>query len=228
MKHLKQYEDFSGSENNEMSEDLNFENSIWEDQEETLTPGERRALSRGLDIMTEEQAAVCYLFAKDKSNMIYNAMGSTGMGYNPLKNEDLAGAIGMKYPSFLYAVKKFRILLNKEEQGEQSLYPKITDFFDSFYSMTDQEVAEIAKGAFTEEAMQKGEEYKSGAMQKQAQKSLKDVNFTGAIRQYYRGIFSIYQQKGLSIPDVKDKAIRLTASKMEITPQEVMKAIENL
>ena len=116
--------------------------------------------------------------------------------------------------------------MNKEEQGEQSLYPKITDFFEDFYMMTDQEVADIAKGAFTEEAMQKGEEYKSDSMQKQSQKTLKDTNYLGAIRQYYRGILSIYQQRGLSVPEAASKAAKLTAEKMGITPQEVIKVID--
>jgi len=80
---------------------------------EKLTNGEKIALSKGLDLLTDSQAAVCYLYAKDLSHKIFS---KATQGYvipdyvSHSAKLNTADSIGLKDQSFMRAVKKFRIL----------------------------------------------------------------------------------------------------------------------
>lgn len=228
MKYLKTFESFDFNLNEEISESLYIQR-IYEEyaaefeamETENLTSGEKAALSRGMDLMTEEQAAVAYLLACEKSRLIWEAMGVVGLPKTPLSAEELAKQIGMKILSFLYAVKKFRILMGKEEQGEQAIYDKLIKFFNKFDMMSPEAVASIAQGAFTPEAAEKGATYAEDFYKAKEMKGLDKRKMEAQIRSDVNSYIRGFEKLGYSYPDAKRKAINKVANETQIPAAKV-------
>lgn len=212
----------------------NFDPTMPEDS--GLSSGEKAALDKGLELLTMEQAAVCYLYAKELYSEIYRAMvGSEEFAPTEFRTEnpdDLSILIGMKRRSFDYAVSKMKILLGIIPQGTQTIYPKIVSFFDQFSEMSKDGVISVASKAFTPEAIEKGKAFKYQLDSSKAQKSIMDKNknlfIRDAYRAYYRmamGKMDDYQAKAKAI----EKTIqRLGSAGIVTTPGEIRKVIETM
>ena len=217
MKNLLLYEQFSTEENPITDE---------------LTSGEKAALSKGLELMTLEQSAVCYLFAKEKYNLIDQAMKSSPdyvpTAYKTYDTKDLSALIGMKIGSFNYEVKKFRILLGMEERGEQNIYEKIKRFFAELAELTQEELVKLASGAFTEDALRRGESFRTGEELEKKRRSTEQTKEIFKVKDYYRSLLSMYMDK-MSLPysDADQKAIRATALKLNLDNKSVEKIVKS-
>jgi len=217
MKNLFLYEEFSPNENPVTGE---------------LTSGEKAALSKGLELMTLEQAAVCYLFAKEKYDLVDRAIrsssGYTYSSYKTYDSKDLSTLIGMKIGSFTYAVKKFRILLGLEERGEQNIYEKIKKFFDELVELTLEDLTQLASGAFTEESLRKGESFRTGEELDKKRRSIEQTREIFKVKDYYKSLLSMYMDRmSLSYPEASQKAIKSTASKLNLDYKNVEKIVKS-
>jgi hypothetical protein len=228
MKYLKTFEGFDFNLDGEISESLYIQR-LYEEYEaefesmdnDGLTPGERAALSRGMDLMSEEQAAVAYLLAADKSRLIWEAMGVVGLSKTPISAEELSKQIGMKILSFLYAVKKFRIMMGKEDQKGQAIYDKIIKFFNKFDMMTPEAVASIAQGAFTPEAAERGAGYAEDFYKAKEMKGMDKRKMEFDIRSDVNSFANSFAKLGYPYPDAKKKAIARVAKERNLSPMKV-------
>lgn len=191
---------------------------------EELTKGEKAALARGEDLLTDAQAAVCYLYAKDQSHKIF----SSGKGsvisdaISSAQKNDVADSIGLKSASFTRAVKKMRILLGKEEQGEEHLYPKLEKLFTHFEDMKTEEIVDLARSAFTEDAAAKGETYKKQRLDKQAAEKKRDAKLVQDVRDVFKGLYNYFVNgKKMSAADARAKATEQVQKKFDISAKEV-------
>lgn len=198
-----------------------------------LSSGEKAALEKGLEILTIEQAAVCYLYAKGLQNEIYRAMTTADeyspSGYRTDTPDDLSLLIGIKRRSFDFAVTKMKILLGLIDQGNQAIYPKILDFFNEFEEIGPSAVAEIAKNAFTPEAMDKGKAFRYEMESSKMRSSVAAVNRDNDIRTYYSTYYKMAQPK-MEEYQAKMKAIEKTIQKLaekgiSITAADIRKVI---
>lgn len=232
MKFIQAFESFQLRYEGELNESLyvqrifeDYEKEIKSMEDDELTSGEKAALTRGMDLLTEAQAAVAYLLALGKSNLIWKTMGLVGLGSTPISVEDLSKQIGMKILSLIYAMKKFKILMGKEEQGSQVIYEKIIKFFNKFDTMNPEDVASIAQAAFTPEAAEKGEEYTQQFSQKKEVKSMEKRKKEFELRQYVNTIINTYGKMGYGYPESKKKAINRVSKEMNIPPAEIEKIV---
>jgi hypothetical protein len=220
MKHLLLFENFDQT----MPEDLG------------LSSGEKAALDKGLELLTMEQAAVCYLYAKELYSEIYRAMVSAEeFAPSELSTEnpdDLSILIGIKRRSFDYAVSKMKILLGLIPQGSQAIYPKIINFFNQFSEMGKDGVINIASGAFTPDAMEKGKAFKYQLDSAKAQKSTETINMNTLIRDAYKAYYRMamgrmddYQAK---LKAVENTIKKLAEKGISITPSEVRKVVSSI
>ena len=228
MKYLKTFEGFDFNLDDEITESLYIQRLYEEYQAEFesmdndgLTPGERAALSRGMQLMTEEQAAVAYLLAADKSRFIWEAMGVIGLSKTPLSAEELSKQIGMKILSFLYAVKKFRIMMGKEDQKGQAIYDKIIKFFNKFDTMSPNAVASIAQGAFTPEAAERGAGYAEDFYKAKEMKGMDKRKMEFDIRSGVNSFIKAFEKLGYSYLESKKKAIDKIAKERNLSPMKV-------
>jgi hypothetical protein len=199
--------------------------------EEKLTRGEKAALAQDKDLLTDAQAAVCYLYAKDQSHKIY-AKGGKGAvisdAIGTAQKNDVADSIGLKAQSFSRAVKKMRILLGKDEQGEEALYPKLEKLFAHFEDMTTNQVADLAKSAFTEDAKIKGEGYRKQRLDKQAAEKKRDAKLVQDVRDVYKGLYTYFVNgKKLSPAEAKAKAVDQVQKKFDISAKEILEITGN-
>lgn len=149
-------------EDDNFEDDENEEDDNWEDDEnEELSSGEKRAESRGLQLMTKPQMAAIYLLAKGKSEDVgadyvkmidgVNAFGYTDEhdGSFNITIPGLADAIGMDSDRTLsYTLKKFMNLIDGiGETISQSLSIKIISAYEALSQMNDVAVANIASRA---------------------------------------------------------------------------------
>lgn len=114
--------------------------SEYDDDLSGLNDAERRALERGLDVMSEEQMDAAYLAAKEvvEGNSYLNMIdGIDGFGkYDEegkftITKYALADAVGLKVGTLQRAVNKFLVLFGeKEEDASEILYPKIVEAFE--------------------------------------------------------------------------------------------------
>jgi transcriptional regulator with XRE-family HTH domain len=128
-----------------------------EDEERELTPGEKRAFAKGLQIMTDEQLAAIYLSALESyegnpGEYLKNIPGIESFGKYKDDNIDrqyiitqaeLADAIGLDSVRTLsYTKSKFINLLNGTGETEsQTLYPKIIKAFNVFKEIDPNQLA---------------------------------------------------------------------------------------
>lgn len=201
-----------------------------------LSSGEKAALDKGLELLTMEQAAVCYLYAKELYSEIYRAMvGSAEFAPTEFRTEnpdDLSILIGMKRRSFDYAVSKMKILLGLIPQGTQTIYPKIVSFFDQFSEMSKDGVISVASKAFTPEAIEKGKAFKYQLDSSKAEKSLTALKKNMLIRDAYRAFYRMAIGR-MDDYQAKAKAIEKTIQKVEsegmtTTPGEVRKVVGSM
>jgi hypothetical protein len=131
----------------------------WDNEEENkvLTKGEKAALARGHQIMTEEQLAALYLAALGKTEddtvkYISRIEGmldfaETDSKKNPvITMAALADAIGMNSNRTMSrTVNKFRNLIDGVGETEsETIYPKLMKAYEKFKKMTPDVVANIA------------------------------------------------------------------------------------
>lgn len=201
-----------------------FRNFVNEGEAAVLSSGEKAAITRGDDILTAAQGAVCYLYAKELSHKLYYASAKGSVMADQIstkQRENVADSIGIKAQSFTRAVKKFRILLGKEEQGNENIYPKIEkELFEPFEEMSIDQVVELGKTAFTEEASLRGEEYKKARIDKQAKAKKHDSKTAFEVNGMYPQLYTHYV-KTLSPEDAKQKAIGITMTKLGLTKKQV-------
>lgn len=136
---------------------------------ETLSPGEKRAFERGLDVLTKPQLAALYLAAKDAMGRSQDTRGrgDNALTRNALKiNQEtvtdfqklpaprLADVLGLKPRTVNYTLSKFRLLAQDNREGTFSnvLYDKIINAFDEFEKMQPAEVYSIAMEAVDPDA----------------------------------------------------------------------------
>jgi len=131
-----------------------------EDEDRELTSGEKAALARDFQILTDAQLAAMYLRAKEKAeeedgkytNMIHGIEGFIDKdkeGAFSISAAALADAIGVESARTVQrTISKFKNLINGvgETSGE-SLYPKIKKIFDIFSSTKDSDLANLASEA---------------------------------------------------------------------------------
>jgi hypothetical protein len=148
-------------------------------------------------------------------------MGVVGLSKTPLSAEELSKQIGMKILSFLYAVKKFRIMMGKEEQKGQAIYDKIIKFFNKFDMMTPEAVASIAQGAFTPEAAERGAGYAEDFYKAKEMKGMDKRKMELNIRSDVNSFAKSFEKLGYSYPDAKKKAIARVAKERNLSPMKV-------
>lgn len=134
-----------------------FESFVEDQVEQTLTSGQRAALSRGHDLVTKSQHALCYLIAKGKKSVLrqpYNKFDS---------NSELVAHAGLNPETAKHRVIEYEVLMGKKEPraGDEHLINDreselIHHYFNSFENMDPYQVAELADESFTPENQEIG------------------------------------------------------------------------
>ena len=142
-----------------------FVNENLEGEEPKLRPGQKAAVSRGDDILTDEQYAACYLNAVENLGRSEDqrGRGDSGLTRNALKmagNQDendfrkVSGAklsiyLELKPQTVERTVSKFKLLLHGQREGTASnvIWPELAAIFDQFESMQKAEVLAMAENA---------------------------------------------------------------------------------
>ncbi|MCK9446538.1 hypothetical protein M0Q50_06685 [bacterium] len=159
-------------------ESLDAENLYSEDYEHELTKGEQAAISKGLDILTPEQMAALYLFAKEMESRGEDLRGNrdnfltrnafkmnadtTLNDFRKLPAIRMADILDINPRTSNYTISKFRLLLRGQREGIPSniIYPKILNHFDMFEKMQPAEVLSLANDAININAdTKRSEEY---------------------------------------------------------------------
>lgn len=181
-KHIRTFESFSQSEYNDQYESLTeeldnlfgdaenlFEASEeeWETKlERTLRPGEKRALARDYEIITDGQLAGMYLRAlgvneEDPNKFIHHITSETGVnildfaetkrGERIWTNAALADALGLQsFTTYYRTVNKFKNLLSGVGATEgEDLYEKVIEAYDKFKNMNVYDVGSLAGTALS-------------------------------------------------------------------------------
>ena len=108
-----------------------------------LSSGERAALTRGDDIMTDEQAAFCFCVANGWSKDIM--IGDTRTKFEQqVPVEKWPAWTSMKAESIRRAVEKFEFILEKTDKEDIIVYDKIKNYCNTFLDMKSEEVIQIA------------------------------------------------------------------------------------
>ena len=191
-----------------------------QEDEVSLSSGEKAALARGLDLITEPQMAALYLVAKarlarreDKSDTYAGRMAQKmnrdvdKEDFRDVPYGRLADLLDMNPLTVSRTTNKFMLMLKGEEKESEVLYTKVIDAFQRFQSMPDAEVIGLAEDAINYGA----EDVRASAyrekMSGQAKASKQRVESREAeIRRQIRRTF-------LSLKDAKggEDAARLTA-----------------
>lgn len=137
---------------------LNEQREWDDDEEDEMTPGERRAFERGLQIMTKPQMAALYLLAKGRSKDVgadYMKLidGIEAFGYTDETDGSfnitvpaMADAIGMMSDRTLnYTQRKFQNMMGGlGETASQSLSPKLRKAYAALSQKDDTTIAAFA------------------------------------------------------------------------------------
>jgi len=147
------------------SKDIEIVNSIDKDK---LTPGQKRALDRGDDLLTPAQYAACYVraqeaLAKSEDTQSRGDTGLTRSAKNVAfgqQDEDwkkapvdkLAFYMGRKPGTVSWTVRKFKDLLQGNMEGSDAnhMYQLIVDYFKQFKRMSPADIMNGANLAITE------------------------------------------------------------------------------
>ena len=134
------------------------------EEQPKLRPGQKAAISRGDDILSDGQYAACYLNAIQALGRAEDTRGrgDTGLTRNALKmvgseQEDwqkisaakLSIYLDLKPQTVERTVSKFKLLLAGQREGTESnvLWPELISIFDRFQSMPKAEVLTLAEEA---------------------------------------------------------------------------------
>lgn len=178
---------------------------LYESFDRELTGGEKAAISRGDEIMSEEQAAFCFVLASGDASQLM--VGDSNTRFEQVASvEDWPAWVDMKTESIRRAVEKFRYLMGESEK-EVTVYQKLIDFHDKFADMPREDVIELASMAIDNPTATLRDKYK-----KKAKFDPKDVDNAGRMI-----------QQNMSLPFVKgnlDKAVNMYAKSKSIEPEE--------
>lgn len=136
----------------------------FEEEQPKMRPGQKAAVSRGDDILSDGQYAACYLNAIQAMGRAEDmrGRGDTGLTRNALKmvgseQEDwqkisaakLSIYLDLKPQTVERTVSKFKLLLNGQREGTESnvLWPDLIAKFDEFQVMPRAEVLALAEEA---------------------------------------------------------------------------------
>lgn len=206
-----------------------------------LRRGEKASKTKGLDILTDEQMAACYLAAEARIGRSEDTHGRgdssntrAGLASGSNKNEDFRNVSGLRLSSMLglkprtveYTVSKFRLLLLGQRSGTEGnvMYDKILDCFDKFREMPKAEVLDMAESALTGEIdAEKEQTYKDQVNATQKEFNDKLAARHAEIRRQIRQVFN-------SLTKTKDshEAARLTSLSMAKSfdlPVDAIKAL---
>jgi hypothetical protein len=167
-----------------------------EEKKPELRGGQKAAISRGDDILSDEQYAACYLNAVQALGRAEDTRGrgDTGLTRNALKMskegpEDWQHIGGAKLSAYLNlkpqtverTVSKFKLLLQGQREGTESnvIWPELANLFDRFESMQKAEVQAMAEEAINSEPdMTAYQEYldKMSASSKKTRDKQKDTD----------------------------------------------------
>lgn len=229
----------------------------WNDEKEdkVLTRGEKAALARGHQIMSEEQLAALYLAALGKSEdedvtkYISKIDGMLDFAELDAKTQKpkillaaLADAIGMRSNrTMARTVNKFRNLIDGVgETDSETIYPKLTKAYEKFKKMTPDVIANIAGETIQDPANRTNRDAyeltsaKAKESRKAAEKLMKDRGeavFT-LFKSYVEGLkqFAAKKQKPFVLVDVVEKtvnrAVNTIASEYKMEADKVKVAYE--
>jgi len=149
-------------------EQLDQEGALNSEETKELRSGQKAAISRGDDILSDEQYAACYLNAIRSLGRAEDTRGrgDTGLTRNALKmtkggNEDwqnisgakLSAYLGLKPQTVERTISKFKLLLQGQREGTEDnvIWPELANLFDRFESMPKAEVVSMAEEAIMNE-----------------------------------------------------------------------------
>lgn len=198
-----------------------------EDEEELvkqkLSSGEKAALTKGLDVITDSQMAALYLVAKtrlakreDQSDT-YAGRQAQKMNRD-VSNDDfrdvtygrLADLLNMKPLTVSRTTNKFMLLMKGEERESEVLYAKIIEAFEKFKSMQEAEVLGLAQEAVDPNAStDKSDAFRDKTSQQSAKTRENKISRDKAIGQSVKSLYnSLKGQFG------EEKAARMSVSKV--------------
>lgn len=178
---------------------------------------EKALVDRGLDVMSEEQAAFCFTLASGWAAEITVAGSSTRLqAVAPV--EDWPAWARIKKRSVDFAVQKFEIMMGKRDEvyRNESLYPKIVGFFTRYSAMPKSEVLRIASDCLDTPDSRAVMEYckvSNGP-------DLKDVQNLGKA---VDSIAIVLAQRGMRPSDALRKALEQYAAKYELPVEKVVR-----
>lgn len=210
-------------------EQLDQDGSLNPDQPDTkkqYRPGQKAAITRGDDLLTDQQYAACYLAAIRalERGEDTRGRGDTGLTRNALKmtaqqddnwqnvsSAKLSAYLGLKPQTVERTVSKFKLLLKGEREGTESnvVWPELANLFDQFEGMSRADVVNMAEEAILSEPdWSEYEDY----LKKQAEsgeKSREKKKTTDAeIKKEVRRVFLRLNDQFKDL----DRAVRLTKS----------------
>lgn len=225
-KYVKLFEQFEGNDQFEAMD---------------LPRGQKAAISRGDDILTDEQYAACYLNAiqaqgrgEDLHGLGDNNLTRTALTVGGNKPEHWLAVSGAKLAAYLdlkpqtveRTVSKFKMMLDGNTEGTESnvIWPGLVDLFNQFEEMQKGEVYAMAEEAINPDPdMTEYEEYmeKTAASSKKSRDKKKDTD--SKVRQEIRRVFlNLVNQFDGDL----DKAARITqnslAKSFGTTPKDIV------
>lgn len=240
LKHLKLFEELNNdnvfnTESMNQSDTVEFQTIKTDsDQERKLSSGEKAALARDMDLITEPQLAALYLVAQakiarsqDRSDIsdfraIQRIERNRGKeDFREVPYGRLADILNMKPLTVSRTTNKFRLLILGEERPSEILYPKVISAFNQFKNMSPAEVQALADEAINYGAdTNRSEEY-ADKISKQGEKTRENrANKVKAVGQAVKSLYT-----GLRSKVGDEKAAKMTISKIaserDLSPEEV-------
>lgn len=218
-----------------------FVNESHEEEEHVLKlrPGQKAAISRGDDILTDDQYAACYLNAVENLGRSEDqrGRGDSGLTRNALKmsgdqdENDFRKVSGAKLSIYLElkpqtverTVSKFKLLLQGQREGTLSnvIWPELATSFDQFEGMQKAEVLAMAENALNysaDDATYRAYLDKANASaNKTKETKINKIKSVGmAVKSLYNSLKGVFPE---------DKASRMAIAKVAqekgMEPQEV-------
>jgi len=196
--------------------------------ENILSSGERAAITRGDELITNEQAAVCYLQAKDLTHKIFGSRNGSVKSdkASTQKSYEISDMMGLNNVTFLRTVKKFKIILGEEEQNGEAMCPKYDELVRSFEDSKVDDVITLAKTAFTDEAKIKGQEFKDQRAEKVVKTKKKGTFTSQQATDYYKGWYAHYVAGNrITMEEAKKKAVKQTSVQMNMPVATIEKMV---
>jgi hypothetical protein len=207
-------------------EQLDQEGALNLDEKE-LRSGQKAAISRGDDILTDEQYAACYLNAIKSLGRAEDTRGrgdtaltrkvlrmgqETTEDWQNVSSAKLSAYLNLKPQTVERTVSKFKLLMQgqREETESNVIWPELANLYDRFESMQKSEVLAMAEEAITSEPdMTAYQEYldKAKAQSKKSRDKQKDTD--ASVRREIRSVFLSLVKK---FDGDTEKAARITKS----------------